>query len=56
LEKTFSFSMTCGQNMEKKIDIGRLYSESCDPKLATQSDRGNVVKYENSHLMYTCTK
>jgi hypothetical protein len=51
LEKTFNFSMTCGQNMEKEIGIGSLYSGSCDPKLATQSDHGNIVKYEYSGPM-----
>ena len=40
LEKTFNSSMTCGQNMEKKIGIGRLDSGSYGPKLANQSDRG----------------
>jgi hypothetical protein len=48
--------MTCGQNMEMKIRIGRLYSGSCDPKLATQSERGNVVIYGNSGPMYPRTK
>ena len=56
LEKTFNSSMTCGQNMEKKIGIGRLDSGSYGPKLANQSDRGNVVKYGNSGPMHTCTK
>jgi hypothetical protein len=56
LERIFNFSMTCGQNIEMKIDIGRLYSGLYDPKLATQSDRGNVVKYGNSGPMYSCTE
>jgi hypothetical protein len=56
LERIFDFSMTCGQNMKRKIGIGRLYSESCDPKLATQLVGGNVVKYGNSSPMYLCTK
>jgi hypothetical protein len=56
LERIFNFSMTCGQNIEMKIDIDRLYSGSCDHKLATQSDRGNVVKYGNSGPMYPCSK
>jgi hypothetical protein len=56
LERIFNFSMTCGQNMKKKIDIGRLYSGSCDPTLATKSDRGKVVEYGNSGPMYPCTK
>ena len=55
MEETFNSSMTCGQNMEKKIDIGRLDSGSYGPKLANQSDRGNVVKYGNSDPMHTCT-
>jgi len=56
LERIFNFSMTCGQNIEMKIGIGRLYSGSCDPKLATQSDRWNVVKYGNSGPMYPCSE
>ena len=56
LEKTFNSSMTCGQNMEKRIGIGRLDSGSYGPKLANQSDRGNVVKYGNLRPMHTCTR
>ena len=53
LEKTFNSSMAYGQNMEKKIVIGRLDSVSYGPKLANQLDRGNVVKYGNLGLMHT---
>ena len=55
LEKTFNSCMTCGQNMEKKIGIGRLDSGSYGPKLANQLDNGNDVKYGNSGPMHTCT-
>ena len=47
--------MTCGQSMEKKIVIGRLDSGSYGPKLANQSDCGNVVKYGNLGPMCACT-
>ena len=56
MEKTCNSSMTYGQNMEKKIDIGRLDSGSYGPKLANQSDHGKVVKYGNSGLRHTCTR
>ena len=56
LEKIFNSSMACGQNMEKKIGIGRLDSGSYGPKLANQSDRENVVKYGNSGPMHAYTK
>jgi hypothetical protein len=52
LEKIINISMTCGQNMEKKIDIGSLDYGSCSPKLAKQSDRGKGAKYGNSGPLY----
>jgi hypothetical protein len=52
LEKTINISMTCGQNMERKIAIGSLDYESSSPKLAKQSDRGKGTKYGNSGPLY----
>ena len=52
LEKIINISMTCGQNMERKIDMDSLDYGSSSPKLAKQSDRGKGTKYGNSGPLY----